>query len=85
MAVTKLNPADPLFQSPMATLLPSLGSLETLANLKTFIFARYEKIDALRQLAVSRGERVSESTQAELDMLLEVLDWLKMSPLKEQA
>lgn len=74
---------DPFLQAPLTCLLPSLGNLEVLQGLKTFIFARYEKVEALRQSAVARGDRVPEPVQLEADMLLEVLDWLKMSPIKE--
>jgi|GEM_PF-3117874 len=83
MATKSSKEIDAFAQAPLTALMPSVGSLETLKNLKSFIFARYEKIDSYRQTAISRNERVSEQTQAELDMLLEVLEFLKMSPSKE--
>ncbi len=83
MSIGNNKKNDPFLQAPLTCLLPSLGSLETLYGLKTFIFARFEKVEALRQAAVARGERMPEPVQQEADMLLEVLDWLKMSPVKE--
>lgn len=74
---------DVFVQAPLTALMPSVGSLESLKALRSFIFARYEKIASYRQTAIARNERVSEQTQAELDMLLEVLEFLKMSPTKE--
>lgn len=76
---------DPFLQAPLTAVMPSLGQLESLKELKTFIFARYEKVEAARQGHLSRSERIPEAVQAELDMLFEVLDWLKMSPVKENA
>jgi len=83
MKLPSIRKTDPFVQAPLVTLLPTLGNLETLTGLKTFLFARYEKVEALRQAALAREDRVPEQTQAEVDMLTEVLDWLKMSPTKE--
>jgi hypothetical protein len=76
---------DPFLQAPLTTVLPTLGKLESLRELKSFLFARYEKADSARQGYVSRGEKIPDFLQAELDMLLEALDWLKMSPVKENS
>jgi hypothetical protein len=76
---------DPFLQAPLTTVMPLLGNLESLKELKSFIFARYEKVEASRQGYVSRSEKIPDFVQAEFDMLFEVLDWLKMSPVKENS
>ncbi len=83
MTIKSLKNIDPFSQSPIVTLLPVLSQVDKLKDLKSFFYARYEKVAALREGVVGDMNKSDDALQAEYAMLLEILDWLKITPAKE--
>ena len=80
--IKSLKKADDFSQAPMVSLLPVLSQVDRLKSLQSFIYARYEKVAILRESS-GAGMSNSDAIQAEYAMLLEILDWLKMTPTKD--
>lgn len=68
------RPPDAFSLSPLLALLPSCGSITRLDGLVSSLFARHEKIAALRQEASSKEEE--RRYAVEEAMLRQILDWL---------
>jgi|688.fasta_scaffold1561360_1 hypothetical protein len=72
------GPPDPFSLSPLLALIPQKGNLTRLESLVSSLFARYEKVEALR---VEAGETDTERRYAaESAMLRQILDWLAVKP-----
>lgn len=79
MAGTISGPPDPFSLAPLLALIPQKGKLSRLESLVSSLFARYEKVEALR----------AEATEADLErryaqesaMLRQILDWLAVKPI----
>ncbi len=72
---------DLFSQAPMLSLLPVLSQVEKLKAMQSFFYARYEKVAAIKE---NSHEKINDFIQAEYSMLIEILDWLKMKPAKDQ-
>lgn len=83
MTIKSLKKTDSFAQAPMVALLPVLSQVDSLKSIKSFLYARYEKVAALRTATSGRDEEGRSQTEAELAMLLELLDWLKIKPTEE--
>lgn len=78
-----LSPPEPFTLSPMLSLLPVLSNVGKLESLKASLFARYEKVTALRKSAADSGAGDIESRrkiETEGNMLFQVLEWLDLKP-----
>ena len=78
MSQTIGGPPDPFSLSPLLSLLPSLGKISRLEALVSSLFARSEKVSALRAQAESREQE--RRIAAEEAMLRQILDWLAVKP-----
>lgn len=71
------SPIDPYSLSPLFALIPQRGDLKELIKHKPSLFARYEKVKAIRsEEGVSEVKDIFKKLIAEEEMLKEVLDWL---------
>lgn len=74
-------PPDPFSLAPLLMLLPVRGDIAKLEALTSSLFARYEKVVALRRDMGEDVEReVARRLGAEEAMLRQVLDWLAVNP-----
>lgn len=72
------TPLEPFALSPLLALLPEAGSLSRLESLLSSLYARRDKIEALRE---SHQDKDSERRLSiESAMLDQVLDWLAAKP-----
>jgi hypothetical protein len=72
------GPPDPFSLSPLLALIPQKGNLTRLESLVSSLFARYEKVEALRVEA--RETDTERRYAAESAMLRQILDWLAVKP-----
>jgi hypothetical protein len=72
------GPPDLFSLSPLLALIPQKGKLSRLESLVSSLFARYEKVEALR--AEATGTDVERRYAAESAMLRQILDWLAVKP-----
>jgi len=72
------GPPDPFSLSPLLALLPSCGTVSRLEGLMPSLFARHEKVLALRDRANDRD--LDRRLSAEEAMLRQLLDWLSVKP-----
>ncbi len=76
------SPPDPFSLSPLLALLPAPGDVTRLESLMSSLFARHEKVEALRGEA---SEKDSERRYAaEAAMLRQILDWLAVKPTESE-
>ncbi len=85
MKKSLVAPPDPFGLSPLALLLPVIGQVGGLTPLTSSLFARFEKVQALKTEVSSGAGADSARTAfrrlaAEEAMLKEVLDWLAVKP-----
>jgi len=74
-------PPEPFSLAPLLMLLPVRGKIGKLESLTSSLFARYEKVAALRRDMGSEIEPdVARRLGAEEAMLKQVLDWLAVNP-----
>ncbi len=78
MAGTIGGPPDPFSLSPLLALIPQRGQLSRLESLVSSLFARYEKVEALRAEATETDSE--RRYAAEAGMLRQILDWLAVKP-----
>jgi hypothetical protein len=78
MAGTFGGPPDPFSLSPLLALIPQKGKLTRLESLVSSLFARYEKVEALRVEATEPD--TERRYAAESAMLRQILDWLAVKP-----
>lgn len=70
-------PIDPYSLSPLFALISQRGDVKELIRLKPSLFARYEKVKAIRsEDGVNEVRDIFKKLIAEEEMLKEVLDWL---------
>lgn len=70
---------DAFSVSPLLSLLPVRGQTGKLESLSSSLYARYEKVAALKQGSSGAGNRdVERRLNAEEGMLRQVLEWLKV-------
>lgn len=75
------GPPDQFSLSPLLSLLPVVGSISGLAPLSSSLFARHEKVLALRNEMVDEPDKTAfRRLSAEEAMLKQVLDWLAQNP-----
>jgi len=75
-----VTPPDAFSQSPLLALLPVRGRIGRLEALTSSLYARYEKVAALRS-EVGTGDREAvRRLAAEESMLKQVLEWLAVKP-----
>lgn len=72
------NP-DTFSTSPFLALLPESGSTQRLASLTSSLYARYEKVAALREASTDLDVETRSRIQAEYSMLRHVLEWLEVN------
>lgn len=71
------SPPDSFALSPLLAILPSVGSVGRLEPLTASLFARYEKVTALKKdLAGGRDTNNLNRLSAEEAMVKTVLEWL---------
>lgn len=78
MAGTIGGPPDPFSLSPLLALIPQRGNLTRLESLVSSLFARHEKVEALRSEQL--GKESDRRYAAESAMLRQILDWLAVKP-----
>lgn len=78
MSVSFGGPPDPFSLSPLLALIPQKGNLSRLESLVSSLFARYEKVEALRGEATE--QEAERRYAAESAMLRQILDWLAVKP-----
>jgi len=78
MSQTIGGPPDPFSLSPLLSLLPSLGKISRLEGLVSALFARSEKVAALRAQAESKDQE--RRFAVEEAMLRQILDWMAVKP-----
>jgi len=72
---------EPFSLAPLLVLLPVRGKIGKLEALTSSLFARFEKVSALRREIGEDAEReVVRRLAAEEAMLKQVLDWLAVNP-----
>lgn len=77
------NP-DPFSTMPLLSLLPILGDLARLSNLKESFYARYERVAAIKRDS-SNQDVNSKLLLTELAMLKQILQWLEVVPAAEEG
>jgi hypothetical protein len=78
------SPPEQFSLSPLLALLPVLGKVDKLEGLTASLFARYEKVMALRKSVAEAGDTDNRRRlDAEANMLSEVLAWLEIRPEPE--
>jgi hypothetical protein len=76
-----LSPPDPFGLSPLVLLLPVIGRVGGLSPLTSSLFARFEKVQGLKEELSTEPDRAAfRRLAAEESMLKEVLDWLAVRP-----
>lgn len=71
---------DPFSISPFLALLPVRGSVNELERMTNSLFARYEKVLAIKKgLGAGVSAEMQRRVQAEELMLKQVLDWLSVN------
>lgn len=65
--------------SPLLALLPVMGNLQKLDQLSASLYARYEKVAALKK-NVDSNDLAYKNFIAEQEMLKQVLDYLNIKP-----
>ena len=76
-----ISPPDSFSIAPLLALLPVRGRIGKLESLTSSLFARYEKVSALRSNLGNEVEReMVKRLDAEEAMLKQVLDWLAVNP-----
>jgi hypothetical protein len=78
MSVSFGSPPDPFSLSPLLALIPQKGKLSRLESLVSSLFARYEKVEALRVEVADQDTKRRHA--AESAMLRQILDWLAVKP-----
>ncbi|MFM1846724.1 MAG: hypothetical protein RL417_198 [Pseudomonadota bacterium] len=74
-------PPEPFSIAPLLALLPVRGKIGHLESLTSSLFARFEKVVAMRRELGDEVEReVVKRLAAEEAMLKQVLDWLAVNP-----
>ena len=72
---------DPFGLSPLVLVLPVIGKVGGLTPLTSSLFARFEKVQGLKNELSSEPDRAAfRRLAAEESMLKEVLDWLAVKP-----
>lgn len=72
------SPPDPFSLLPLLALLPAKGKVQRLDALRSSLFARYEKVAAMKR--DNPGREQARRIAAEEGMLKQVLDWLAVTP-----
>jgi hypothetical protein len=85
MSGTFGGPPDPFSLSPLLALLPQPGKIARLESLVSSLFARHEKVEALRNEEVDADDDGGSQDRerryaAEAAMLRQILDWLALKP-----
>ena len=81
MKKSLLSPPDPFGLSPLVLLLPVIGRVGGLSPLTSSLFARFEKVQGLKEELSTEPDRAAfRRLAAEESMLKEVLDWLAVRP-----
>jgi hypothetical protein len=81
MKKSLLSPPDPFGLSPLVLLLPVIGRVGGLSPLTSSLFARFEKVQGLKDELSTEPDRAAfRRLAAEESMLKEVLDWLAVRP-----
>ena len=68
------GPPEPFSLSPLLALLPTVGEVGRLESLVSYLYARQEKVDALK--AEASDKEVERRYAAELAMLRQILEWV---------
>lgn len=68
------GPPEPFSLSPLLALLPTVGEVGRLESLVSSLYARQEKVDALK--AEASDKEVERRYAAELAMLRQILEWV---------
>lgn len=78
---SKFGNVDLFSVSPFLSIMPVLSSINELEHMTSSLFARYEKVSALRRKLKNSNNTSDEYFQlrAEEKMLKSVLDWLSFS------
>jgi len=81
MKKSLLSPPDPFGLSPLVLLLPVIGRVGGLSPLTSSLFARFERVQGLKEELSAEPDRAAFRRLAvEESMLKEVLDWLAVRP-----
>ncbi|MCB0334018.1 MAG: hypothetical protein KDD55_11000 [Bdellovibrionales bacterium] len=72
------NP-DTFSSSPFLALLPDCGSTNRLSSLTSSLYARYEKVAAIRDASSDLDVESRSRIQSEYSMLRHVLEWLEVN------
>jgi len=78
MSGTIGGPPEAFSLSPLLSILPEGGNLYRLENLVSSLYARQEKVEALRSEAVGRDTERGYALEAA--MLRQILEWLTEKP-----
>lgn len=74
------SPPEAFSLQPLLTFLPVRGSVAELKKMNASLYARYEKVSALKKgLVGEAGSGAQQRVLAEEAMLKQVLDWLALS------
>jgi len=81
MKKSLISPPDSFSIAPLLALLPVRGKIGKLESLTSSLFARFEKVSALRgNLGTDVERELVKRLDAEEAMLKQVLDWLAVNP-----
>lgn len=81
MKNTTYSPPEEFVHSPLLSLLPVAGTIGELERIRSSLYARYEKVTAIKKNLLDSGERQSDlpaRVKHEEEMLRHVLEWLSV-------